>query len=274
MSAQTLLFAELAPDPLLSFHFGLITLNDWHERKWLFILAILLPYVVIFIPHILWKVFKAASDLHFNQTGAVARLQGEKSNIEATLKELTESGPNIVLREPAARHIETISFNDGRVVIFTAQFIKVRFVNKPVKNSPNAMAQGVSAKIKFFNKNNELVLEMDGRWDNQDQPSLLHPTQSKRNLLLADFTIEEERNLDIAFLSPSSSLFVAFNNDNYNYQNLTKPEHILQGDHFTAEIRLVAVQVDATYSIEFRKSGLRGNIEIVGELLEATAWPT
>jgi hypothetical protein len=225
-----------------------------------------LPYIAIIIPHIIWKIFKAASDLHFNQQVSLTTIESEKAANEAALKELTDAGPNIVLREPGARHIENIPLNDGHVVILTAQFIKVRFVNKPAKNSSNAIAHDVSAKIKFFNENEELVLEMDGRWDDKDQPTLRHFTQSQRDLLLTDFAIEEERNLDIAFMDSSTGQFVAFNNDNYRCQDFKKLEHVLRGSRFTAQIRLVAVHVDATYSVEFRRTGLRGNIEIVSEV--------
>jgi hypothetical protein len=98
---------------------------------------------------------------------------------------------------------------------------------------------------------------MDGRWDDKDQPSLRQSTQSKRDLLLADFNFEEERNLDIAFFDTTSNEFVAFNNDNFNCQNQKKPEHVLKGDRFRAEIRLVAVYVDVTYSVVFTTTGRR-----------------
>jgi hypothetical protein len=57
--------------------------------------------------------------------------------------------------------------------------------------------------------------------------------------------------------------FVAFNNDNYSYQNLKKPEHILSGYHFRAEIRLVAVHVDVSFSIIFTTTGLRDSPIVV-----------
>jgi hypothetical protein len=158
-----------------------------------------------------------------------------------------------------------LSFNAGGVVILTAPMVKVRFVNRPEKHAPTAIAYGVSAKIKFFDETERLVLEMDGRWDDKAQPSLRPTTESKRDLLLADFSFEEERNLDIAFFDMNSMEFVAFNNDNYNYQNLQKPAHVLSGCHFRAEIRLVAVHVDVNYSVEFSTTGLRGNhITILG----------
>ncbi len=250
---------------LLSYHFGLITLGEWNGHKWLFVLAIVLPYVVIFIPHILWKIYSSAAALHGGQLESIRRLQSERESVENKLKEIEETKPNIVLREPGARHIEAISLNDGRVVVLTAHFIKVRFVNRPTRNSPMSIAREVSAKIKFFDENDQLVLEMDGRWDDSDQPTLRHHTLTRRDLLLTEFGIEGEHNLDIAFLDPKTNEFVAFNNDNYNYQAFRKPEHILRGRKFRAEMRLIAAHVDVTYSVEFATSGLRGNARILGE---------
>ena len=118
--------------------------------------------------------------------------------------------------------------------------MKVRFVNRPTTNSESAIAHQVSAKVKFFDEGGRLILEMDGRWDDKEQPSGRPFTQTKRDLLLTDFSFEEEHNLDIGFWDNQAKEFVAFNNDNYNYQTMKKPEHILQGNRFKAEIRLVS----------------------------------
>ena len=194
---------------------------------------------------------------------ALSAIQLEQDELAAKLRELEETKPHIVLREPGARHIETIALSDGRVVILRAEFVKVRFVNKPQHHSPTSVAERVRAKIRFLDEEGRLVLEMDGRWDDSDQPTLRHPTLTRQDLLGTRFDIEEEHNLDIAFLDPATKEFVAFNNDNYNYQNAKKPEHVLKGRSFTAQIRLVAVKVDETFSVEFAASGARGNVEIV-----------
>jgi hypothetical protein len=198
-------------------------------------------------------------------TEVLAKVEAEYVALLQQRKEFDEAKPNLVLREPGARHVQELSLNDGRVVILKAPFVKVRIVNRPSQHTATAIAHDVSAKIKFFDKVGQLVLEMDGRWDDKDQPSFRSPTQSKRDLLLTDFAIEEERNLDIAFLNPKSNEFVAMNNDNYNYQSFVKPEHALKGDYFKAEIRLVAINVDATYSVEFSTSGKNGGVRIIEE---------
>jgi hypothetical protein len=236
---------------------------DWELIKTtsLVYLALLGVYTILHLVLVPWKIDR-------EQSFAISKMEAEKAELLQQRKEFDEAKPNIILREPSARLIEVISLNDGRVVTLTAAFVKVRFVNRPTKHTPTAIAQGVSAKIKFFDKDGQLVLEMDGRWDDKDQPTLRLATQSKRDLLLTDFAIEEERNLDIAFLDPKSNQFIAMNNDNYKCQDSRLPEHFLKGDQFRAEIRLIAVHVDVTFSVEFAASGLRGNVKILGENIE------
>jgi hypothetical protein len=230
---------------------------------WKLFWTTLFLYGILIAAYLLIQAVRTPWKLDRERSKDAIRITSENAELLQQKRDFDETRPNIVLREPEARHVQTLSLGDGHVVILTAQFVKVRFVNKPAKNSPSAIAHGVSAKVKFLNDKGHLVLEMDGRWDDSDQPSLRHSAQSKRDLLLADFGIEEERNLDIAFRDPSSNTFVAFNNDNYNYQNVKKPEHILVGDRFTAEIKLVGVHVDTTFSVEFAAGGTRGDVAIV-----------
>lgn len=225
---------------------------DWEliKASFLIYLALLGLYTILHFVLVPWKIDR-------EQSLAISTLRTENAGLLNEKRAFDEAKPNIILREPDARHVQMASFSAGGVVILTAPMVKVRFVNKPAKHAPTAIAYGVSAKIKFFDDVGKLVLEMDGRWDDKAQPSARPTTESKRDLLLADFSFEEERNLDIAFFDTNSMEFVAFNNDNYSYQNLKKPEHVLSGYHFKAEIRLVAVHVDVTYSVEFTTTGRR-----------------
>jgi hypothetical protein len=257
-------FAINCASLFLSHRFGLITKTEWDAHEWFFVLAIVVPYGVIFVPHIFWRLFKAAFDLHADQDKLISSLQIAKAKSDERLREIEESGPRIVLCDPGARHVETIQLASGGVVLVTAQFVKVRFVNRPESNSPNAIAHGVRAKIKFFNPDKELVLQMDGRWDDAKQPGIERFGESMSDLLPVDFGIEEARNLDIAFWDPRFNSFVAWNNDNYSFQNFVKPEHLLRGDKFTVEIRLVGVHVDEAFSCAFKTSGPRRTVTISG----------
>ena len=66
-----------------------------------------------------------------------------------------------------------------------------------------------------------------------------------------DFGIEEERSLDIAFRDEFTGEFYAFNNDNYTYPQMKKPEHLLSGGRFLIRISLLGPWVDQTYELLF-----------------------
>ena len=254
--------ATIAP-PLVVYLRNPHVAPDWELLKttlW-FYLALLGAYTILQLIRTPWKI-------DTEKSLAFSTLQGENTGLLNEKREFDEAKPNIILREPDARHIQDIPLSDGRVIIRIVPFVKVRFVNRPAKHTESAIAHGVSAKIKFFNVAGQMVLEMDGRWDDKDQPSLRQSTQSKRDLLLADFNFEEERNLDIAFFDTTSNEFVAFNNDNYNYQSQKKPEHVLKGDQFRVEIRLVAVHVDVIYSLVFTTTGRSDDpVAVLGETI-------
>jgi hypothetical protein len=182
---------------------------------------------------------------------------------EGILKEIEDTKPNLILRNPGAKHIEDIDIHDGRVVFFTGQFVKVRIVNRPSSTSPNAVAKEVVAKIKIFDANRNLVLEMDGRWDDKTPPMVRAINSTARDFLVRDFGIEDESNIDIAFFNPKSKEIIAHNNDNYNFPQWRNPHHLLSGDRFTAEIRLVAIHVDVKFSVMFGLNEDRTRLRII-----------
>ena len=237
--------AAIAP-PLVLYIYSPDKAPDWELLKATVkvYLAFLGVYSAIHLIRVPWVIDR-------ERLRAIARLEGEKTELVNDKRTFEEAKPKIVLREPKARHVQQVALSDGRAVIHDVLFIKIRFVNRPARHSESAIARQVSAKVKFFDEGGRLILEMDGRWDDKDQPSGRPFTQTKRALLLADFSFEEEHNLDIGFWDGKAKEFVAFNNDNYNYQTMKKPEHILQGNRFKAEIRLVGVHVDETYTVEF-----------------------
>ena len=69
-----------------------------------------------------------------------------------------------------------------------------------------------------------------------------------------NFGIQEAQGIDIAFRDNAGE-FVAFNTDSYNYApHPKKPGHELGSGPVTAVIRLVGVDVDETFKIEFGTS--------------------
>ena len=135
-----------------------------------------------------------------------------------------------------------------------------RFVNDPPHPYPNAIAKEIVAKIRFF-RAESLLLEIDGRWADSDQPSLRDIRQSRNDLLRTQFAIGEEHDLDIAFRDPVTGTCFAWNNDNYNYPDMRKPEHRMDGDLFRVEVRLRGPWVDESFTFQFRNAS--GGLEVL-----------
>jgi len=50
--------------------------------------------------------------------------------------------------------------------------------------------------------------------------------------------------------------FYAFNNDNYTYPQMKKPEHLLAGQHFLVRISLLGPWVDETFEFLFANDSI------------------
>jgi hypothetical protein len=136
-----------------------------------------------------------------------------------------------------------------------ANVLRVTLENTAQNHYPNNEAKGVIARISFYDSSGRLLIsDMDGRWTGSTQPVGPH-TQSILPLLGMDFPIGAKRDLDIAFTDvtypETHTGFVALNNDNFRFSGWKKREHILAGDRFVAKIRISAVWVDSTFSVEF-----------------------
>jgi hypothetical protein len=176
----------------------------------------------------------------------------------AQLEEIERAKPKIKLKQPGAIYIEPVGLNfsdrQGRSVItFNVPFLKVRFVNEPEHSYPAAKANGVRAKINYHRcSDNVLVLSIDGRWAETDQPALYDPAASKAHLLPTTFGHGEEHSLDIAYRDAETGEYFAWNNDNYGYPGFRHDRHQLLGDCFRVEIRLRGDFVDETFRFLFR----------------------
>ena len=122
------------------------------------------------------------------------------------------------MRTPEAVSVSNVLFRSDNVVLFTAPFIRIRFINDPPQPYPNAIAKEIVAKIRFFGAES-LLLEIDGRWADSDQPSLRDFRQSRNHLLRTQFAIGEEHDLDIAFRDPATGACFAWNNPRWSPQN-------------------------------------------------------
>jgi len=181
--------------------------------------------------------------------------KGERQRVEyrLKLKQIEEAKPHIVLREPDAAYIAPVNIQAIGNVMNAVSFMTVRFVNQPQGPFPNSVARDVRVKLRFFEPvpGGRLLLAIDGRWGDSDQPSIRDWRQSRTDLLRMGFGIEEELSLDIAFRDDQTGEFYAFNNENCHYPLMKKPEHLLVGQHFMVRISLLGPWVDETFEFQF-----------------------
>lgn len=186
------------------------------------------------------------------------------NNAEGKLRRIGDSRPNIVL---CGKSVEPIAFyqKGSQMPWFSALFVKARFINKPVESSQGSEARGVRAKISFYDSSKSLLFgDMDGRWDSTDQPSSRQYGTTRNDLLAMNFGIEEVQGVDIAFWDTKTRMFVAFNNDSWNFamQDYTKPGHELASNPVTAVIRLHGVEVNEAFSMTFGADA-EGNVTLL-----------
>jgi hypothetical protein len=169
------------------------------------------------------------------------------------LDSIESARPKICLRQVKVSDVSFVGgSNTSPVVLFTAPFIKASVSNDPTNPYPNAETRGVSAKLRYFRgRERTQLLEISGRWADSDQPSARDFKQSRRDLLEADFRIGAEHELDIGFRDPQTGEFIAWNNDNYDYQDMKKPEHRLVGELFRVEVHLRGTWVDELFTVRF-----------------------
>jgi hypothetical protein len=178
-----------------------------------------------------------------------------KRKIEQRLVAIEEARPRIILKQPRAVYVENAVRITGSSAQFVAPFLKVRFVNEPAGPYPNAKVDGVKATIQYFRDGEDTpLLEIDGRWSGSDQPSLRDYRQSRTDLLRMAFDIGDVHELDVAYRDPRTGCCYAWNNDNYNYSDMTKPEHGLDGGAFRVKVRLLGIWVDQTFVFGFTNS--------------------
>jgi hypothetical protein len=183
---------------------------------------------------------------------AIRKREKQRDEYRLKLDEIEEAKPHIILREPDAAYIEPVNIQAVGNVVNTVSFMTVRFVNKPHGPFPNAVAHDVRVKLRFFEPlpGGGLLLAIDGRWADGDQPSTRDWRRSRTDLLRMDFGVEEERTLDVAFRDDQTGEFYAFNNENCHYPLMKKPEHLLRGQHFTVRISLLGPWVDENFEFQ------------------------
>ena len=188
-----------------------------------------------------------------------------RKKAEKALADIENARPRIMLKQPNPILIQEVLFSSPPVKGFVVQFLKVRFINNPPAPHPNSNADGVRADIKFFRGDDDsLLLELVGRWADSDQPTGRNFGESKTDLLRMRFAIGDIHELDIAYRDPRTATCYAWNNDNYDYKDLTNPDHLLNGKTFRVEVHLIGTWVDETFHFRFRnKNTASAGLEII-----------
>lgn len=203
-------------------------------------------YLALFIVYAAYHVIRTPWKLDEDRAGKLATVTADRDEIGRKLKEIEGARPNIVLCDPGAEHIELVRLN-AIDRSFNLPFVKVRFINKLREDQPNVDGHKIRAKLDFYDYTDALILKMDGRWSDSSQPSVKAVGESRNDLLPVDFAVEEAHSLDIAYWDKDRKEFVAWNNDSYDYPIGRKPVHILPGNLFTVEIRLIGGEVNTVF---------------------------
>jgi hypothetical protein len=184
---------------------------------------------------------------------AIRKRERQRDEYSLKLHDIEAAKPHIVLRDPEAAYIEPVEIQSIGNVMNIVSFMTVRFVNKPFGPFPNSVARDVRVKLRFFEPlpDGRLLLAVDGRWADGKQPSIRDWRQSRPDLFRAEFGIEQEHTLDVAFRDDQTGEFYAFTNENCHYPLMKKPEHLLVGQHFMVRISLLGPWVDETFEFQF-----------------------
>jgi hypothetical protein len=197
--------------------------------------AVLAITCAIFSSYAVWAVERTTAKKSADKLDLI-----ESARPKICLKQVIVSGANFFTPSGAA---------------FTAPSIKARIANDPAHAYPNTKACGVAVKLRYFLSSESVqLLEINGRWADSDQPSARDFRQSRRDLLETDFNIGAEHDIDLGFRDSSTGEFIAWNNDNYDYPDMKKPEHRLVGDSFRVELRLRGPWVDETFTVHFKNT--------------------
>jgi len=205
-------------------------LPHWHWWVWVIVGLVTLIVIVVEFS------YRTAC----KNDDVIAKLGGKLTDIENARPKLVFCGAEV----------NSVDLRDrGGRLVFTAPFIGAKFSNRPGNFFPNAIAKDVRGKISFYSAGKLILGPIDGRWSDSDQP--MDMSKSRTQLLGADFGLEQNHALDIAFLD-SSGKFYAWNND--SYPTIKHPRHDLGGDEISTVVRLVGPWVDETFRFTFSKS--------------------
>jgi hypothetical protein len=176
------------------------------------------------------------------------------------LAEIHESRPRLRPKYPNPVSVADIALFQGTSSAFVRPFVRIRLINEPQNPYPNTVAPAITARVAFKDERGDLLLEIDGRWADSDQPSTRDWRLSRNDLLQMSFGIHAEHSLDIAFHDKDDRWF-AWNNDSYNSPYGRNSDHQLIGNRIQITVRLFGVYVAESFVFEMWTNA-DGKIEV------------
>lgn len=224
-----------------------------HEIDWTLVRTTLWIYAIAFGVYLLIHAIRTVWKLDRELIADLTASESREESLGAKLREIEDARPHIIVRNV---YTEKVSVNHNGLQACIANVLRVRLENSPPHPYPNSEAKNVTASVNFYDHLGKLLIaDMDARWTASTQPVGPH-TQSIVPLLGMDLGIGAKRDLDIAFAvmtlyrAPNPSL-VALNNDNFRFTCWTKPDRVLEGERFVAEVHVMGPWVDTKFSVEF-----------------------
>ncbi len=125
-------------------------------------------------------------------------------------------------------------------------FFKAVFVNNPKRRMAENIANNVSARITFFDSNEQLLIgPIFGRWSDSDEPKTSVDIPKLINAsILSNGT---PRKLDLFMKFSEDEFCYAYNNDSYFFENWRHVNFKLTPDKFFIHVELIGERVEIYY---------------------------
>jgi len=180
---------------------GLIAVTDWQKHKWQWILSVTLPFLIVLVGHLLWRLLKAPfrvyRDLADTYEAELSDLRNYKKTVEDKEVHLE---PNNPLCSTSITNFDWGAGSSGGLCL------RATFSNNRKAGIPGKIAEKVGAKITYIDGVNQ-PFTLDGRWVRTKQPAAYGPLEDKTEILRVDFYPGTQHELDIANKVPSHQQF-------------------------------------------------------------------
>lgn len=89
-------------------HFDLITAEDWRQHKFLWIVVMVAPYVIVLLGHAIWRLARAPAQVYADLQGKLEAVQREREALKNELRKRDEKHVLILLVSSMSREGEFV----------------------------------------------------------------------------------------------------------------------------------------------------------------------